>query len=339
VHPLDTATVAPALLRRVAWYAVGLTGLLSVGCQLETDPPADTELRTTHAVVTIERSESADGTNSKAEALAGFLEVPALVDAHSVLQLVGLGLDLPEPGTCTLGSEPVSAGPLTETASVEFVDAGAVELEVSGAHERLAPYAFPTVTDSISGVLYTSRDRTADPLPSGSRYTLSADGLGIRASLDAPRALSGVSINGTPFAEVASVSTASPLDLTWDVDTARTSSAPGDIVYVELTASSSAPSGSAPSGSAPSGSAPSGSARSGSAPSDSARSGSARRVICSFGDELGAGSVPTEAFATEGTGVVAVHRLRAHEFDVLDGDSNRGQLRFDFAVAANVTFD
>jgi len=223
----------------------------------------------------------------------------------------------------------VSAGPLTETASVEFVDAGAVELEVSGAHERLAPYAFPTVTDSISGVLYTSRDRTADPLPSGSRYTLSADGLGIRASLDAPRALSGVSINGTPFAEVASVSTASPLDLTWDVDTARTSSAPGDIVYVELTASSSAPSGSAPSGSAPSGS----------APSDSARSGSARRVICSFGDELGAGSVPTEAFATEGTGVVAVHRLRAHEFDVLDGDSNRGQLRFDFAVAANVTFD
>lgn len=321
MHPIDTATVAPALLsaRRVAWYGVGLLGLLSGGCQLETDPPADTEARTTHAVVTIERSESADGTNSKAEALAGFLEVPALVDAHSVLQLVGLGLDLPEVGTCTLGSEPASAGPLTETASVEFVDAGAVELEVSGAHERLAPYAFPTVTDSISGVLYTSRDRTADPLPSSSRYTLSADGLGIRASLDAPRALSGVTINGTPLAEVASVSTASPLDLTWDVDTARGSSASGDVVYVELTASGMTASGNASSG--------------------NASSGDARRIICSFGDELGAGSVPTEAFALEGTGVVTVHRLRAHEFDVLDADSNRGQLRFDFAVAANVTFD
>ena len=312
MHPLDTATVAPALGSvqprargaRAGWCAVGLLGLLAAGCQIETDPPADTEARTTHAVVTIERSEAADGTNSKAEALAGFLELPALADAHSVLQLVGLGLDLPEPGACTLGSEPVAAGPLTETASVEFVDAGAVELEVSGARERLAPYAFPTVTDSISGVLYTSRDRTADPLPSGSRYTLSAGGLGIRASLDAPQALSGITINGTPFAEVASVSTASPLDLTWDVDTARASAAPGDIVYVELTAS-----------------------------------GSARRVICSFGDELGAGSVPTEAFATEGSGLVLVHRLRAHEFDVLDGDSNRGQLRFDFAVAANVTFD
>lgn len=270
-----------------------------MACGIETDPPVDTEVKTTHAVVTIERSESADGTSSKAEALAGFLEVPALVDAHSVLQLVGLGLDLPEPGACTLGSAPTSAGPLTETARVEFVDAGAVELEVSGARERLAPYAFPTVTDSISGVLYTSRDRAADPLPSGSRYTLTADGDGlqIRASHDAPRALSGVTVNGTPLAEVASVSTANPLDLTWDVD------APGDIVYVELTASAS------------------------------------RRVICSFADELGAGSVPTEAFATQGTGRVSVHRLRTHEFDVLQGDSSRGLLRFDFAVAANVAFE
>jgi len=71
--------------------------LLSAACSVDTDPPADTELRTTHAVVTIERAESADGTSSKAEALAGFLNVPALVDAHSVLRLVGLGLDLPEP--------------------------------------------------------------------------------------------------------------------------------------------------------------------------------------------------------------------------------------------------
>lgn len=309
MHPPPTATAGllsndtarPRTLgTRVATLCVGGSlGLFLMACGIETDPPVDTEVKTTHAVVTIERSESADGTSSKAEALAGFLEVPALVDAHSVLQLVGLGLDLPEPGACTLGSAPASAGPLTETARVEFVDAGAVELEVSGARERLAPYAFPTVTDSISGVLYTSRDRAADPLPSGSRYTLTADGDGlqIRASHDAPRALSGVTVNGTPLAEVASVSTANPLDLTWDVD------APGDIVYVELTGSAS------------------------------------RRVICSFADELGAGSVPTEAFATQGAGRVSVHRLRTHEFDVLQGDSSRGLLRFDFAVAANVAFE
>jgi len=282
--------------------ALGLSGsllaLVSAACSVDTDPPADTELRTTHAVVTIERAESADGTSSKAEALAGFLNVPALVDAHSVLRLVGLGLDLPEPGTCTLGTASVSASPLSETALVEFVDAGAVELEVSGARERLAPYAFPTVTDSISGVLYTSRDRAADPLPSGSRYTLTASGLQIRASYDAPRALSSVTLNGTPFAEVANISTHSPLDLTWDVD------APGDIVYVELAAS-----------------------------------GSSTRTICSFVDELGAGTVPTEAFATEAAGRVAVHRLRGREFEVPTGESSRGQLRFDFAVAANVTFE
>lgn len=310
MHPLVAANFARSSrtvqrahssgVRATALSIGGSLGLLVMGCSIETDPPADTEVRTTHAVVTIERSESADGTSSKAEALAGFLDVPALVDAHSVLGLVGLGLDLPEPGACTLGSEPVSAGPLTETARVEFVDAGAVELEVSGARERLAPYAFPTVTDSISGVLYTSRDRAADPLPSGNRYTLTANGLQVRASHDAPRALSGITINGTPLGEVTSVSTASPLDLTWDVD------APGDIVYVELTASGS------------------------SAPS--------HRAICSFADELGAGSVPTDAFAREGTGRVAVHRLRVHEFDVFDGQS-RGQLRFDFAVTTNVAFE
>lgn len=311
MHPLSTATAqsgdTAGSARRVqlargsraaAVCVVGSLGLLLSACGLETEPPADTEARTTHAVVTIDRSESADGTSSKADALAGFLEVPALVDAHSVLQLVGLGLDLPEPGACTLGSAAASAGPLTETARVEFVDAGAVELEVSGARERLAPYAFPTVTDSISGVLYTSRDRAADPLPSGSRYTVTADGLQIRASHDAPRALSGVTINGTPLAEVLSVTTASPLDLTWDVD------APGDIVYVELTAS-----------------------------------GSPRRTICSFADELGAGSVPTEAFAAQGNGRVAVHRLRTHEFDMLEGDSSNGQLRFDFAVTTNLVFE
>lgn len=319
MHPLSTATAAlsddatpsrdSSSTRRVRTAALcvgGSLGLLVMGCGLETDPPADTEAKATHAVVTIERSESADGTGSKAAALAGFLQVPALVDAHSVLQLVGLGLDLPEPGTCTLGSSAPSAGPLTETARVEFVDAGAVELEVSGARERLAPYAFPTVTDSISGVLYTSRDRTADPLPSGSRYTLTADrdGLQIRVSHDAPRALGGVTLNGTPFAEVQSVSKASPLDLTWDVG------APGDIVYVELTGSSSRSMQSA-----------------------------SRRVICSFADELGAGSVPTDAFAAEGTGRVSIHRLRTHEFDVLDGDASRGQLRFDFAAAATVAFE
>lgn len=322
MHPLPTAAAAGsgnaarvgnvqcARGLRARWLCVGGSlGLLLMGCGIETDPPVDTEVRTTHAVVTIERSESADGSNSKAEALAGFLEVPALVDARSVLQLVGLGLELPETGACTFGSTPASAGPLTETASVEFVDAGVVELEVSGARERLAPYAFPTVTDSISGVLYTSRDRAADPLPSGSRYTLTAggDGLDLRVSHDAPRALSGVTVNGTPLAEVTSVSTATPLDLTWDVD------APGDIVYVEVTASG--------------------------ARSPSQKPSTTHRVLCSFSDELGAGSVPTEAFAAQGTGRVSIHRLRTHQFDVTQGDSNRGLLRFDFAVATNVSFE
>lgn len=280
-----------------AWCGVALS-LLSVGCGIETEPSSDAEISTTHAVVTIERSESADGQSSKAAALAGFLNVPALVDAHSVLSLVGLGLDLPEPGTCSLGGDTPTSAPLTETALVEFIDAGDVELEVAGARERLAPYAFPTVTDSISGVLYTSRGRASDPLPSGARYTLSAGGLGLLASHDAPKTLSGVTANGIPLAEVVNVNTTSPLDVTWDVGAA------GDIVYVELTSSASP-----------------------------------QRTLCSFQDDLGAGSVPTEAFAREEAGQVSVHRIRSHAFDVPVGESSRGQLRFDFALTAGVTFD
>ena len=34
----------------------GSLGLFLMGCGIETDPPVDTEVRTTHAVVTIERS-------------------------------------------------------------------------------------------------------------------------------------------------------------------------------------------------------------------------------------------------------------------------------------------
>lgn len=208
-----------------------VVALASVACGLETEPPVEEQVGSTHAVVSIERSETADQQSSRAEALAGFLNVPPLVDAESAMSLVGLGLDLPELGSCLLGPEAPRAVPLTETARVEFVDAGDVTLEVNGARERLAPFAFPTVTDSISGVLYTTRDRAADPLPSASRYTVTAGGLDLRAAHDAPRQLDGVTASGVPLAELTSVAVETPLDLTWGVE------APGDIVYIELVSS------------------------------------------------------------------------------------------------------
>lgn len=276
--------------------AAGLV-VLAGGCALDPEPAGEDETGSTHAVISISRSETADGENSRAEALAGFLNVPPLVDAAAAMQLVGLGLDLPDLGSCLVGeSNPV--GPLTETALVEFVEAGDVTLDVAGAREQLAPFAFPTVTDSISGVLYTSRDRAADPLPSDSRYTVSADGLGLVVARDAPKALEGVTLSGLPLAEVEAVKTGTPLDLTWSVASA------GDVVYVELSGGATG-----------------------------------SRTICSFADDVGAGSVPTDGFTSGSIGQVAVHRLRMHSFEVLEADSNRGQLRFDFALTANIAFE
>ena len=284
-------------LRRESLLTAWVLGLLSTACGLETEAPEENESGSTHAIISIERSEAADGLSSRAEALAGFLNVPPLVDAESVMSLIGLGLNLPEVGSCLVGSQAPGAGPLTETALVEFLEAGDVILEVAGSRERLAPYAFPTVTDAMSGVLYTSRDRAADPLPTASRYTVSADGLGVRVAHDAPHALEGVTASGLPLAEVSQVRIDGPLDLTWSVGFA------GDIVYAELVSTRRA-----------------------------------QRSVCAFADELGAGSLPTESFTPGESGRLLVHRLRTHAFEVVDGLAAKGQLRFDFALAASITF-
>ncbi len=295
MRQLDTRTTRR---RTLICSAVAVAGLASAACGLETEAPSEDEAGSTQALISIERNETADGVSSRAEALAGFLNVPPLVDSKSVLNLVGLGLDLPDRGSCVLHAEEAASGPLTETALVEFLDAGDVTLEVAGARERLAPYAFPTVTDSISGILYTTRDRAAGPLPSASRYTVTADGLGVRVSDDAPHVLEGVTVNGIPLAEASLVSVDNPLDLTWSID------APGDTVYVELVSSN--------------------------------HSG---RTLCTFADQLGAGSVPTDSFTTGDDAHVVVHRLRTRDFEMAPGEPNRAQLRFDFALNTSLRFE
>jgi hypothetical protein len=65
---------------------------------------------------------------------------------------------------------------------------------------------------------------------------------------------------------------------------------------------------------------------------------SSNRAVCAFADELGAGSVPTDGFEPGETGHFSVHRLRSHTFAVFE-EEGHGQLRFDFAVTRNVTFE
>jgi hypothetical protein len=214
------------------------------------------------------------------------------------MNLVGLGLNLPEVGACTDGDSAQAAVPLSETARVEFVDAGEVSLQVGGSRNRLVPYNFPTVTDSISGVLYTSRDRQADLLLADTDYQVSADGFSLTATDRAPAALDGVTASGVPLTEVTSLSTRQPLDLTWNVG------ASDDIVYVEVT-----------------------------------NLDNSLRTVCSFADDVGAGTVPLAAFAPGQQGRVALHRVRLYGFGFAGQGASQGELRFDFALSASVQFD
>src|SRR5438093_1450275 len=73
------------------------------------------------------------------------------------------------------------------------------------------------------GVLYTTRDRAAGALPEAVPYVVTATGSAsvsnVHVEADAPPALAGVEVSGTPIKDIAEVRTGAPIALAW---------APGD---------------------------------------------------------------------------------------------------------------
>jgi len=284
----------------------GVVALIAgvLGCSVEpVGVTADADTGTTHALVTVERSAAAGAQDSgRANALVGFVHVPPTVDPASVLQLVGLGLELPPAGQCTLRSRhPEGTGSLGALGALEFLAAGDVALSAGHTETRLAPRALPTVTDLVSGVVYTTRDRSADPLPPGAIYQVRASGGSeippLFVQTDAPSSLEGLTIGGAQPAELGALSTSRPIDLVW------TPGGAGDVIYVELA-------------------------------TDAGESA----VVCSFRDEAGVGTVTPGAFSGTGAGYVAVHRLRTHDFTRQAGGLAHGELRFDFELVAPTSF-
>ncbi len=261
----------------------------------------DADTGSTHAMIAVKRTVVLDNDGaSQADALAGFVHIPASVDAGEVLNLLGLALDLPETGRCSeRNRNRHGTTPLTPMAAVEFVEAGQVAITAETASTTLAPHAFPTVTDLISGVVYASRDRAAEPLPPEARYLVSASGSlgvsGFDAEGFAPSPLEGVTVDGLPLAELDVVSTRGPIYMTWDVGT------PGDLVYVELI------------------------------------SFDGSSVVCSFRDETGIGTIPENAFSSPGEGRVSIHRVHVDPFS--SADIQTGSLRFDFELSTAVSFE
>lgn len=254
----------------------------------------------THALITVERSALLNSVEApRAAAFAGFVRTPPEVEASAMLRLAGFGLDLPALGQCAEPNrERSSSMPLNPLGRVEFLDAGDVTLRTSSSNALLATRALPAVTDLIAGVVYTTRDRAADPLPAATTYTLSASGGLLHAfnvNANAPPLLNSISVSGTPLAELSSVAVHGPIALTWSPGSSR------DLVYVELTT----------------------------------QDGSAT-TRCTFRDDAGVGTVPASAFAGTGLGELSLHRVHSEPF--ASGSVDAGEVRFDFEQSANVEF-
>ena len=145
---------------------------------------------------------------------------------EAVLESVGLKTAVPAVGQCVLSAE----APASYRGHVELIQAGDVRVSAAGGTTALAPHAFPTVTDVVSGIVYTTRNQEADPFPAASDYTLKVDGeLGsISVTRGAPSELTAITVNGLPLSDNIEFSASEPLDLTWSVG------APGDVVWVEV---------------------------------------------------------------------------------------------------------
>lgn len=313
------------------------------------------------AVLSIERLEEAGHSDTpSASAMAQFVILPTDADVHDTLGAAGLRAQLPEHAGCVdLVAEDAAASARRRSAALgasqgqgtanglryslreplELLEAGDVSIRAGDMLTRLALNSFPP-SGSASGVIYTTPDLSAEPLPADENYSIRATGSTSIPPLSiagrAPAALTDVTVGGQPLEHPAvapagapdvldtvgappppqpvqaaqlSVTAGQPLDITWGVGTA------GDRIYVEL--------------------------------ADAEHS-----LACAFPDEDGAGTVPgtftAQLRSDPGSPLrLSVHRVReavqpetaleeAHPENPGYGLSLETTVRFDFETTAVV---
>jgi len=220
---------------------VGLWVLCACGAAdaARTDGSASLE-----AVLSIERLEEAGRTDtSSASAMAQFVILPSDADVHDTLGAAGLHNQLPERTGCVdlaateaastgaRGTQAVPALRYTLREPLELLEAGEVSIRAGEMLTRLALNSFPP-SGSASGVIYTTPDQSADPLPADENYAIRATGSSTIPPLSiagrAPGSLNDITIGGLPLERVQQIAAGLPLDITW------AEGAVGDRVYVEL---------------------------------------------------------------------------------------------------------
>jgi hypothetical protein len=276
-------------------------GVLLAGCSAELEQyNADADTGSTHALIQIQRSVSVDGTSApRAEALAGFVRVPADTESSSVYELLGFETALPDVGQCRVHQGEREATPSPVDGRVELLEAGDVLVGTGGAETTLAPHAFPTVSNLVSGVVYTTRDRSSAVLPAASSYSIRTTGglnvPGLDVSRHAPQELSAVTVGGVALSDVTQISLKDPVDLTWAVGS------PGDRVVAEM-----------------------------------ATADGSIVAACTFRDDAGAGTVPGGTLPETGPGRLSLHRVRNAAFSAPGLDT--GEIGFDFELVEGVNF-
>ncbi len=265
----------------------------------ESDAPPGIEAR-----VVVSRTSSAE--TEAGEAMAHFAQTAT--GSKETLAAAGLVEPIPEVGSCEIPTTSAGAA-FANMGEVRLLDVGEVTLSAEGdgnanpASISLAPHAFPSISSFASGVVYTSRDRSAHALPSGVDYRIAVSGgselPGFELQSPAPSELRDVTLGGEPLALVESVSTETPLDVTWRVE----SQSEADVVTVELT------------------------------------DDQAVRVRCAFADEIGAGTIAADWLRElDGPGRVSVHRQRASVASLPAPEGGTIRVGFDFELNVAVAF-
>ena len=249
----------------------------------------------THAVIELQRSRSTNTSlDDQANVLMSVLRLPATLDSRNVVRMVGLAPSSLEPGQCEHLDYALAA---TEAAvpvqHVEMLDVGDVLL-IAGQHNSpLVRQAFPTVTDFIAGVVYTTRDLSSDPMPPSASYSILARGASsippFRIDAAAPREPTNVTLEGLNLAQVTRLVRSTGVELTWSPGEAA------DKLLVQIISPDR--------------------------PND---------VTCAFKDAAGHGHLPADALVSRGTVRFEIHRLRTTPFTVRGLD--RAQVEFDYSL-------
>lgn len=335
-----------SVLLRSAAVRSGLGLLLLSACGAADATRADGSA-SLEAVLSIERLEEAGHSDTpSASAMAQFVILPSDADVHDTLGAAGLRAQLPEHAGCVdlvAGDAAASARRASNglryslREPLELLEAGDVSIKAGDLLTRLALNSFPP-SGSASGVIYTTPDQSAEPLPPDENYAIRATGSSTIPPLSisgrAPLALADVTVGGQPLERPAPVApdpaldtvgvpappqlpqaaplaltAGQPLDITWAVGMA------GDRIYVELV--------------------------------DAEHS-----LACAFPDEDGSGTVPgmltAQLHPDPGSSVrLSVHRVReavqpdtelpeAHPENPGYGLSLETTVRFDFETTALV---